>query len=128
MAYMYYDDYGKLKCPTTHPYIIPHFTIGAWYTTDGTLDRSGNESADANTWFLASDRMAGMGNSVPGTTLHSDWFGAWEDDILERWQANCIDKMLSCSGGDLGDGTQLKTVHGYQYGNTTVLVDPPTKP
>ena len=127
LAYMQQDGSGHLKCPTTHPYIIPHFTIGAWYTTDATLDRSGNESADANTWYLASDRMTGMANAVPGTTLHTDWFGAWEDSVLETWQANCIDKMLSCSGGDLGNGTEMKWIHGYQYGTTTVLVDPPVR-
>ena len=127
LAYKEQDGYGGLKCPTTHPYIIPHFTMGAWYTTDGTLDRSGDESANANTWYLSSDRMAGMGSSVPGTTLHADWFGAWEDSALEIWQANCIDKMLSCSGGDLGNGTQLRLDQGYNWGTKTVLVDPPAK-
>ncbi len=125
MAFPQQDGYGHLVCPATHPYILPQFTLGAWYTTDETLDRSGNESATANTWFLASDRMTGMAAAVPGTTLHSDWWGAWEDSIQAIWTANCIDKALSCSAGDLGNGTQMTPTAGYSYGNTTVLVDPP---
>lgn len=125
MAYMKYDDTGQAKCPATHPYILPHFTIGAWYEVDATLDRSGDESATANTWYLSSDRMPGMQAAVPGTTLHADWFGAWEDDIMSMWIANCIDKMLSCAAGDLGNGKQLKTISGYDNPTGTIVMDPP---
>jgi hypothetical protein len=72
--------------------------------------------------------MPGMAASEPGTTMHADWFGAWEDSILALWTANCIDKLLSCTGGDLGNGTQLTLLKGYDYGTTTVLVDAPPKP
>jgi hypothetical protein len=124
------DDVGRgyNKCPDTHPYVIPHFTIGVWYTTDETLDRSGNVSPDANTWYLSSDRMPGMPNAIPGTTMHADWFGAWEDSIMDIWMANCIEKMLSCNGGDLGNGQQMQTLHGYDVPSHTVLVDIPIKP
>ncbi len=128
MAYTSYGADGKERCPATHPYVIPEFTLGVWYTTDGTLDRSGNESADADTWYLSSDRMPGMPNAVPGTTAHADWFGAWEDSILSLWHANCINKQLSCHSGDLGNGQQLAMNAGYAYGNKTVLVDRPPKP
>lgn len=127
MAYMEWRQDGKEHCPATHPYIVPRFTLGAWYTTDATLDRSGNESADVPTWYLASDRMAGMANAVPGSTLHADWFGAWEDSIMDLWMKNCIEKMLSCSGGDLGQRQQIKTTAGYSYGNFTQVVDLPAR-
>lgn len=128
LAFPSYGSWGFLKCPDTHPYVLPELQIAVWYTTDATLDRSGNEGADVNTWYFVSDRMANMPAMVPGSTFHADWFGAWEDDVLEMWHTNCIDKLLSCSGGDLGNGKQLKLEHGYNYGNTTVLVDPPAKP
>jgi len=119
MAYQYYDGTRPDPvCPKTHPYIIPQFQLGAWYTTDAT----------APNWYLASDRMPGMPASEPGSTAHADWFGAWEDSILDLWTTNCIDKLLSCSGGDLGNGQQIKTIAGYNYGTRTVLVDAPTKP
>ena len=125
MAYMYYDGNAKQRCPATHPYVLPRFTLGAWYTTDGSLDRSGNRSTDAKTWYLSSDRMPGMPNATPGTTLHADWFGAWDDTIMALWMANCVNRVLSCSGGDLGNGLQMKTLAGYGYPNKTQLVDPP---
>ena len=125
MAFKGQDGYGHDICPKTHPYVLPQFTLGAWYTTDATLDRSGDESASANTWFLASDRMQGMANSVPGSTFHADWFGAWEDSVMALWMANCIEKELSCTSGDLGQGQQIKNTFGYTFGNTTQLIDPP---
>lgn len=119
---------GVDACDAGHPHRVPYFQIGVYWTVDATLDRSGNESPDANTWYLASDRMAGMANAVPGTTEHSDWFGAWEDSILDTWTNNCLAKLLSCVAGDLGNGTALKPLRGYNFANTTTLVDPPARP
>lgn len=113
MAFPAQDGYGHNACPSTHPYLLPFFEPGAWYTNDGT-------AAD---WRLSSD-MAGMPG---GASLHSDWFGAWEDGLLARWTANCIDKALSCSGGDLGDGHQLKTAAGYDYPHGRPLLDVPPR-
>jgi hypothetical protein len=118
MSYRVGNANGEAVCPSTHPYIIPQFQLGSWYTVDST----------AANWYLASDRMPGMAPSEPGTTQHADWFGAWEDSILTLWHANCIEKLLSCTGGDLGNGTQIKTTAGYDYQSTTVLADIPPKP
>ena len=51
--------------------------------------------------------MAGMPDQVPGTTLHADWFGAWEDSVQDAWWTNCINQKLDCSDGVLGDGRIL---------------------
>lgn len=94
---------GQNACPATHPYIIPQFTMGVAYSIEA--------GDDPTMWRLSSDHMAP--GDVAGSTFHSDWFGAWEDDVLERWQAGCIDKMLNCSDGDLGDGAIM--VRGPHY-------------
>jgi len=47
----------------------------------------------------------------PGTSFHTDWFGAWNDSVLDMWHGGCIDGLLNCSGGDTGTGKQLK--QGY---------------
>jgi len=107
MAHMSRGADGALHCPSTHPYMIPRFTIGVWYTVDDTLDRSGNTSPTLRTWYFSSDRMEGMTPQTSGATFHADWFGAWDDDTMATWLANCIEKRLSCTGGDLGNGTQL---------------------
>jgi hypothetical protein len=118
MAYMNYDQGdGIARCPKTHPYIIPQFQLGAWYSTNATTPN----------WYLSSDRMPGMPDAVPGTTEHADWFGAWEDSILDLWTANCIEKLLSCSGGDLGNGQQIKTLFGYDYPAGRPLAAVPAK-
>lgn len=117
MAYLQDDHTGHAPCPATHPYMLPFFQLGAWYTNDGTI----------NDWYLVSDRMPGMTELVPGTSLHADWFGAWEDSVLDIWTTYCINKTLNCSGGDVGDGQQLKQIMGYDFPSGRPLLDPPPK-
>lgn len=115
IAYTSYGDWGYEKCPATHPYVIPTFTMGVWYTVDKDLDTSGTWDESKPTWHLASDEMPGMPMMRPGSTFHADWFGAWNDTVMKMWMDNCINKMLSCDGGDLGNGKQLKMFAGFSW-------------
>ena len=36
-------------------------------------------------------------------------------DVMDMWHANCIEKLLSCNGGDLGNGWQIKDAWGVPY-------------
>jgi hypothetical protein len=128
VAYKKWGNDGKARCPKSHPFIIPAFTMGAWYDTDKTLDRSGEWDPDNPSWHLSSDRMPGMKPSKPGSTFHADWLGAWDDEVLALWTAHCIDRMLNCSGGDLGNGKQMKTTHGYGEDDLQRIVDVPPPP
>jgi hypothetical protein len=71
--------------------------------------------------------MPGMQPVTSGTTFHADWFGAWDDSILDTWLANCVNLLLNCSGGDLGNGKQLSYSDEFlrEYPR---LVDVPIKP
>lgn len=125
VAYSKYIGQSYAQCPATHPYVIPTFTLGAWYTTDATLDRSGVWDGTLNSWHLSSDEML---NSRPGSTFHTDWFGAWDDSVMQMWSDNCINNLLNCSGGDLGNGKQLKMYKGFSWKANPRLVDPPPMP
>ena len=125
LAYPGYGGWGYLRCPTTHPYVIPTFTMGAWYTTDADLDRSGTWAPGKATWHLSSDVMPGMPQMTPGTSFHADWFGAWDDDVMKMWTDHCINKLLNCSGGDLGNGKQLKMFDGFKWRAEPRVVDAP---
>lgn len=122
VAYQSYGSWGYPRCPSSHPVLIPTFTLGAWYTTDDTLRRDRVPS-----WHLSSDEMPGM-TMAPGSTLHADWFGAWDDATQEAWTAHCIDRMLNCSGGDLGDGTQLRQAARFSWEAKPRLVVTPRRP
>jgi len=128
MAYVQNTGLGYWACPQTHPYAIPQFTLGAWYTVDDDLDRSGTWDGSRPTWHLSSDNMPGMPVMKPGTTLHADWFGAWDDTILKTWHDNCINKMLNCTGGDLGNGMQMKMFAAFSWTASPRIVAPPPKP
>lgn len=94
------------KCPATHPYLIPQFTLGAHYTVAA--------GDDVGLWSLSSDAMH---PELPkGSTFHADYFEAWDESVKHMWQDNCINKKLNCSGGDLGNGQQLKGASQPAYG------------
>ena len=127
VAFGSYGDSGYYRCPNSHPFVIPTFTLGAWYSVDDTLDRSGSWDGTFNSWHLSSDNMPGMA-MTPGSTFHTDWFGAWDDTVLKIWHDNCINKLLNCSGGDLGNGKQLKMFAGFGWSANPHLVNPPDAP
>jgi Domain of unknown function (DUF1996) len=117
LAYGGYGDWGYYKCPDTHPYVIPQFTLKAWYTHEG--------PSDLANWHLSSDRMAGMDPLPNGSSFHSDWFGAWDDDIMQEWTDNAIDKFMNCSDGVMGSGRALKRPTNFAWNVSPRLIDPP---
>jgi hypothetical protein len=112
LAYVNYIN-SQPVCPATHPVHIPEFTLGIWFTHDG----------NSQNWYLASDRMAGM-THPNGSSFHSDWLGAWDSTIRDRFMQNCINGMRDCAGGQLGDGTYL--TERAPYTGPKILPPPPS--
>jgi hypothetical protein len=115
VAYSQYGSWGYLKCPADHPYLIPTFTLQAWYSI--------LPGDNTSKWSLSSDAM--FPGHPAGYTLHADWFGAWDDTILAMWTDNCINKNLSCSGGNLGNGKMMKMFSGFSWTANPRLVPIP---
>lgn len=111
---------GRQVCPASHPFRIPDFTFVIWYQVGDGLDGA----------YFSSDRMPGMAEMPAGSTVHADWFGAWDDDVMRRWIAGCIDGFRNCSGGDLGDGGQLigASQPSYGWSNPNPRVPIPPRP
>lgn len=97
VAYGSYGSWGYLKCPVTHPYVIPAFTMGVWYT-----------QAPGEIYAFVSDELDTSPAHKRGDTFHADFFMAWDPMVHDLWEKNCLDKMLNCSSGDLGNGQRLK--------------------
>lgn len=98
MAYSSFGTWGYRKCPSTHPYVVPGFTLQAWYSIE-----SGDNLAN---WKFSSDDMH---PDLPhGSTFHADFWMAWDETVRDIWHDNCIDLLLNCSSGDLGNGSGLK--------------------
>jgi hypothetical protein len=85
-------------CPQSHPVYLPEISLIAFYASDGNTDQ----------WYLSSDRMPGMTVQPNGSSFHSDWFGAWDNTVQATWTQECLREVRNCSGGDLGNGTQLE--------------------
>ena len=86
------------KCPSTHPYLIPQFTIGAFYRV--------LPGEDPALWTLSSDHM--FPSMVRGRTLHFDYFEAWDAAVKQMWIDSCIDEYRNASAGNLCNGFALK--------------------
>ena len=97
VSYGSFGDWGYYKCPASHPYVIPAFSMAAWFT-----------QAEGETYSLVSDHMDTSPGHKRGDTFHADFFMAWDPVVHDMWEKNCIDKMLNCSAGDLGNGKQIK--------------------
>lgn len=107
---------GQMSCPATHPYIVPQFTMTTAYSI---------EAGDEPTlWGLASDHMIPAALRRAGASYHSDYFEAWEDDIRLRWEAACLDKLLNCSDGNLGDGGIMTRGKHYPPGKASPRLVP----
>jgi hypothetical protein len=118
---------GIKSCPSSNPYIIPGFKILASFTINADLyadlNADGSWAGTYNGWHLSSDKMSKV---APGKSVHADWFGAWDDGVLKTWEGNCIDKLLNCSSGNLGNGTMLKpSTHPSTLPTAPRIVDPP---
>ena len=97
---------GIKCCPKTHPYYMPQFTISSFYRIQA--------GDDLRLWSLSSDAM--YPNLPKGSTSHFDYFEAWDNSVKDMWIDNCIGRKLNCSGGDLGNGKQLKGAAKPKYG------------
>jgi hypothetical protein len=74
--------------------VIPEFKLGAWFRVPiGGLK-------------LSCDMM--IPDKPSGTCWHADYWEAWNPTVKLMWTQGCIDRLLNCSGGDLGNGLQLK--------------------
>jgi hypothetical protein len=126
MASCSQNGYGECQCPSTHPVIIPHFTL--------LVSWSHNGYAEYSKWRLSSDHVSAHDStSAPlpgGTSFHADWFGGWEDSVMDMWHDGCMDGFKNCSAGVLGMGKQLKENPGFSFSVDPAerLVDPPVKP
>jgi hypothetical protein len=98
LAYPSYGTWGYQKCDAAHPYVIPTYTYASSYTI---------LPSDNGDIHWASDEMD---NSKPrGWSIHVDYGpAAWDPTVLKMWTDNCINLELHCTGGDLGNGKQLK--------------------
>lgn len=114
-----YDD----KCPPSHPYRIPEFTIiTSWSIRSG-------DAAQMKNWFLSSDRHEGHPVYPNGKSMHADWFGAWDDAVMKRWVDNCLKGGKSCNNANLGDGVAGKRpIEPWYEQHPNRLVDIPPKP
>ncbi len=87
---------------------MPQFTISTFYHI-----RDGD---DLDLWSLSSDAM--YPKLPKGSTSHFDYFEGWDEAVKAMWVDNCIGRLLNCSGGDLGNGQQLKGAAKPKYGWT----------
>lgn len=108
LSYMVDTHLGYFACPSTHPYAIPTLTLSVSYRIAA--------GDDPKLWRFSSDEMH---PELPaGSTMHADYWEAWDPTVKAMWEDNCIDKMLNCVGGALGNGYSIIGASQPWYGWT----------
>ena len=101
---------GRYACPATHPYHMWRYTAQFQYTMDEHLPTDGLWWQGRPGWYFDSDRMFGMPMVKPGTSVHMDLWDGMSPYMKTAIEANCINRVLSCNDGDLGNGEKLKRI------------------
>lgn len=114
MSYPSYGNWGYRKCDAAHPYLIPTEENKAFWTVTDDMIGTRADGTHFSRVRLSSDAM--IPSAKPGQTLHADYIEKWDGRAKALWLANCIEKALSCSGGDLGNGLQLIGASQPSYG------------
>lgn len=108
LSYMADTHMGYFACPADHPIGIPALTLSVAYRIAA--------GDDPSLWHFSSDEMH---PELPaGTTMHADYWEAWDPTVKAMWTDNCIDKMLNCVGGALGNGYSIIGAANPWYGWT----------
>lgn len=116
VAYVSYGSWGYPRCPDSHPYLIPALHVAAEFQL--------MPSDERRPIRLASDMFPQLD---PGKSQHGDAYIAWDPKVFQMMHDNCIDKQLNCSGGDLGNGLQIKPPE-FPWVNPHRLVPVPPRP
>lgn len=102
-------------CPASHPVRLPQISFLLYYP--------GASSVDG--WHLSSDRHGGR-SMAPGSSLHADWWGGWNDEAMELWIGGCMQAARNCSYGQTGTSRQLAALNKLQiYEGPNYLSLPP---
>jgi hypothetical protein len=89
-------------CPASHPVPVPVISYHVLFRI--------KDGSDVSTWRLSSDVYDK--SKAAGFSVHGDWFGAWDREILETWTRFCVQRTGSCGSHMLGDGRAMGMVPG----------------
>jgi hypothetical protein len=111
VAYASYGDWGYLRCPFTHPFLMPQLHVAPQYPVTAALKATGRLSCGDD-------------------CLHFDYREAWTERLRKAMETNDMDGHKNASGGDLGDGQQLIGAQQPEYGwtNPNPVVPVPPMP
>ncbi|MGI9607789.1 MAG: DUF1996 domain-containing protein [Acidimicrobiales bacterium] len=72
-----------------------------------------NHDGRTNEWWLSSDVRADGSLAPNGSTLHGDWFGAWNPALMDQIHENCIARLAECSWDLIDDNRRLTWVEHF---------------
>ena len=89
--------YANNGCSASHPVILPEISFHFRFPVNSPNGTAG--------WRLSSDMYDS--SQTGGYSLHADWFGGWNPDVMKRWIQNCDQAQANCEVDLLGDGDML---------------------
>ncbi len=99
MQYPNHGYYSK-SCPAGSQIITSIEYFIAW--------NPDNHDGQTQNWWISSDVKSDGTRAPNGSTLHGDWFGAWNPKVMDQIHENCVARLAEC-GWDLVDSTTRLT-------------------
>jgi hypothetical protein len=95
-------------CPAAFPVRLPGMSVFGLFVPDG---------LNSNGFKLSSDIQAGPG-TVPGTTMHADFWNTWQQSELERITQVCL-----VDHGDIPESPNYTDANGNAYDPSCLQAD-----
>lgn len=97
--------YYSKNCPAGTRYITSIEFFIAW--------NPDNHDGNTSNWWLASDVKPDGTRAPNGSTLHGDWFGAWNPQLMDTIHDNCIARLAECSWDLVDNNRRLTWIEHY---------------
>lgn len=108
--------YYSKNCPGGSQYITSIEFFIAW--------NPDNHDGNTSNWWIASDVKPDGSRAPNGSTLHGDWFGAWNPPLMDTIHANCIARLAECSWDLVNNNQRLKWIEHYGAKNAASYSGP----
>lgn len=108
--------YYSKNCPGGSQYITSIEFFIAW--------NPDNHDGNTSNWWLSSDVRPDGTRAPNGSTLHGDWFGGWNPQLMDKIHANCIARLAECSWDLVDSNQRLKWIEHYGAKNSASYTGP----
>ncbi len=83
-----------------------------------------NHDGNTQDWWISSDVLPDGTRAPNGSTLHGDWFGAWNPKLMDEVHSQCVAKLAECGWDLVGNNRRLTWIEHFGAKNPAAYTGP----